>query len=435
MATRRKRARKGDRFMNLVLVVLLVAAIAIATPVFLDILGGSRETLTLTVEAGQPLPEAAAFLPGSTGEAQYTADTSAERMDVPGQYQLTLKSENKEYDAVLVVRDTVKPIATAVAQTVSGGSEIKAESFVKEIHDATAVTVSFETAPDTAAPGQQQVVILLTDLGSNVARLETTLTVVVDTVAPEITGVKDLTAYVGDSVAYRAGVSATDDTDASVQLQIDSAAVDLSTPGVYKVIYSATDAAGNTASVEATVTVKEKLANHVDIETIYAAVDAQLARFIKDGMSDRDKAEAIYVWTRIHFTYGGHTDTTDYIQSAYQFLTTKKGDCYGYFALQKLMLERLGIPTIDVKKVKNFEGDSNHYWLLVSIDKGQSYYHYDNVWSKQLCLVTDSHLNAFSKYVKNCFNRDESLYPPTPTEDLPGRALPWDDPTIVNAVP
>lgn len=421
--------------MNLLLAALLIAAVLLAAPVFLDIFSGGRETLTLVAEAGSAVPEAAAFLPGTTEQGKYTSDISHVHMNTPGEYQLALEIGDKEYDGVLVVRDTVKPIATAVPVTVSGGSAVDAAAFVKEIHDATNVTASFETAPDTSAAGTQQVVILLQDQGGNVARLETTMTVVVDTVAPVIEGVKNLTAYIGDSVAYRAGITATDDTDASVQLQVDSSAVDLSTAGEYKIIYIATDAAGNTASKEATVTVKEKQANHVDVETIYAAVDAQLARFIKDGMSDRDKAEAVYVWTRIHFTYGGHTDTTDYVQSAYQFLTTKKGDCFGYFALQKLMLERLGIPTIDVKKVKNYEGDSNHYWLLVSIDKGQSYYHYDNVWSKQLCLVTDSHLNAFSKYVKNCFNRDESLYPPTPTEDLPGRALPWDEPAIVNAVP
>ena len=43
------------------------------------------------------------------------------------------------------------------------------------------------------------------------------------------------------------------------------------------------------------------------------------------------------------------------------------------FDIQKLMLQRLNIPTIDVKKVKNFEKDSNHYWLLVSIDGGETY--------------------------------------------------------------
>lgn len=434
MATRRK-ARKGDGLMNMLLVVLLVLAVCLAAPVIMDIFTEKTETVTLTVEAGSPLPQAGAFLPQAEEPVEYTCDTAFVQMDVPGEYSLSLSCGRTKYNAVLTVRDTVKPIGTAVDMTVSGGSEVKPESFVREINDVTDVTVHFEQAPDTSVAGNQQVVLILTDLGGNTARLEATLTVVIDTQAPVITGVKDLITYVGDSVAYRSGVSATDETDGTLQVQVDSSAVDLSTPGVYTVIYRATDAAKNETVQEAKVTVKEKQANHVPLETIYAAVDAQLKRFIKDGMSDRDKVEAIYVWTRIHFTYGGHTDTTDYIQSAYQFLTTRKGDCYGYFALQKLMLERLGIPTIDVKKVKNFEGDSNHYWLLVSIDKGESYYHMDNVWSKQLCLVTDAHLNAFSSYVKNCFNRDQSLYPPTPTKDLPGRALPWDDPTIVNAVP
>lgn len=436
MATRkRKKARKGDRAMNILLGVLLVLAICLAAPVFLNLFNGGTEKLTMTVEAGSELPAAADFLPEAEEAVSYTSDTAAVRMNVPGDYNLTLKSGKKNYEAVLTVRDSVKPIATAVDVTVSGGSEVKAESFIREINDATAVTVRFAQEPDTSVAGNQTVTLILTDLGGNSASLEAILSVVVDTQAPVITGVQELITYVGDSVAYRAGVTAVDETDGALQLEVDSSAVDLSTPGVYTVTYRATDAAGNIATQDTTVTVKEKLANHVDIETIYAAVDAQLARFIREDMTDREKVEAIYVWTRIHFTYGGHTDTTDYIQSAYQFLTTRKGDCYGYFALQKLMLQRLGIPTIDVKKVKNFEGDSNHYWLLVSIDKGKSYYHMDNVWSKQLCLVTDAHLNAFSKVVKNCFNRDESLYPPTPAEDLPGRELPWNDPTIVKAIP
>ena len=99
------------------------------------------------------------------------------------------------------------------------------------------------------------------------------------------------------------------------------------------------------------------------------------------------------------------------------------------------MFERLGIPTIDVKKVKNFEADSNHYWLLVSIDQGQTYYHFDNVWSRNLCLVTDKVLNNFSRACNGCFNRDESLYPATPTTDLPPSKLPWNSEAIKNAKP
>ena len=409
-----RKGRKGDGFLNLLLVLLLLLAVGLAVPVMIGVFGGGGE-LILTVEAGSPLPEARDFLPQGGEGAAYTGDVSAVRMDVPGTYELPLTHNGKKYTAVFEVRDTVAPAATAVDVTVSGGQSVTADSFVTQVQDATKVSVSFEAAPDTSAAGTQTVTVVLTDLGGNTTRLTANLTVVVDTKAPQITGVQDLIT--------------------AVTLEVDSSNVDLSTPGVYKVVYSATDAAGNTVQQEAQVTVLEKRADHVDIETIYAAVDAQLARFIREDMTDREKVEAIYVWTRIHFTYGGHTDTTDYIQSAYQFLTTRKGDCFGYFALQKLMLQRLGIPTVDVKKVKNFEGDSNHYWLLVSIDKGKSYYHMDNVWSKQLCLVTDAHLNAFSRVVKNCFNRDQSLYPPTPTEDLPGHELPWNEPSIVNAVP
>ena len=55
------------------------------------------------------------------------------------------------------------------------------------------------------------------------------------------------------------------------------------------------------------------------------------------------------------------TTKKDYLQVAYEFLQTKTGDCVSSFSLQKLMFERLGIPTIDVHKVKNHEKDSNHH--------------------------------------------------------------------------
>ena len=117
-------------------------------------------------------------------------------------------------------------------------------------------------------------------------------------------------------------------------------------------------------------------------------------------------------------------------------LQLKKGDCFYFYAIQKLMLERLGIPTIDCKKVPNFEGDSNHYWLLVSVDGGENYYHYDNVWSWDLCLVTDAQLDALSATQESKpFNRDTSLYPATPTEKLPAGELPWDDAAIAAARP
>ena len=124
------------------------------------------------------------------------------------------------------------------------------------------------------------------------------------------------------------------------------------------------------------------------------------------------------------------------MQTAYQLinLDVSKGDCYFFFAAQKLLLQRLGIPTIDCEKI--YDGDSHHYWLLVSVDGGKSYYHFDNVWSKELCLVTDAQLDAFSAAVdSNPFNRDKSKYPATPTEKLPESQLPWENAAILAAKP
>ena len=265
-----------------------------------------------------------------------------------------------------------------------------------------------------------------------------------DTQVPVITGARDLEVYVGDAVSYKSGVSVTDDMDAKPVLKIDNSKVDLTKPGVYEVTYTATDAAGNTcAPITVKLTVKVKPENFVDPEVIYAKADSILEKFIRDDMTDREKAEAVYVWTRrsVHLTYGSAPkgfdhESADWLQTAYQLLNkdVPKGDCFYFFAVQKLLLQRLNIPTIDCEKI--YDGDSHHYWLLVSVDGGKSYYHFDNVWSKELCLVTDAQLNAFSAAVdSHPFNRNESLYPATPTEKLPASTLPWDDPAILAAKP
>ena len=426
--------KRPQRTVLITLIIVLSIALCAALVFLWSIL--HQGTPVLTVEAGSPLPPASAFFPDSKQTVLYQGGTDAVNMGRPGRYPVKLSKGSLKYDAFLEVADTVAPVATAQDVTVFSPATVKPEDFLSDIQDATQVSIRFEKEPDVSAAGTKQVTLILTDEGGNKTTLQAQLTVMVDTQAPTLSGVRDITTYVGDTVSYRSGVSVSDDHDTAVKLDVDSAGVDLSTAGIYTVVYSATDAAGNKAEQQAQVTVLEKQANHVDPQVIYDAVDAILAKFITEDMTDRQKAEAVYVWTRLHFTYSGHTDTTDYIQSAYQFLTTKKGDCFGYFALQKLMLERMNIPTIDVRKVKNFPSDSNHYWLLVSIDGGENYYHYDNLWSKYLCLVTDKRLNAFSKQVKNCFNRDESLYPPTPTEDLPNvNQLPWNDPKLVNTLP
>ena len=121
---------------------------------------------------------------------------------------------------------------------------------------------------------------------------------------------------------------------------------------------------------------------------------------------------------RSHYTYSGHSDKTDWMQGAWVMMDQGEGDCFNYFALTKLLLERCDIPNIDVRKVRNYEGDSDHFWSLVSVDGGNTYYHLDTTPrvgpGDDFCLVTDAFLDAYSDANKGCHNRDKSLYPATP---------------------
>ena len=242
----------------------------------------------------------------------------------------------------------------------------------------------------------------------------------VDSIPPVIQGVEDILLYEGSTVSYRAGVTVTDDTDENPELTVDSSGVDLTKAGSYEVIYTATDAAGNTARVAAAVTVLERKNHYQELDTIYQAADALLGEILTEDMTAKQQVRAIYRWARLNITYSGHSDRADWRQTAYTVLQEKTGDCYGYFAVTKLLFDRLQIPNIDVRKVKNFPEDSDHFWSLVSVDGGKSYYHFDATprvgEGDDFCLVTDAFLDSYSAENKNSHNRDKSLYPQTPEE-------------------
>ena len=241
-----------------------------------------------------------------------------------------------------------------------------------------------------------------------------------DCTPPVIEGVRDITVYAGDTVAYRSGVTVTDDQDNGPTLEIDSDSVDLSTPGSYPVFYIATDDALNQSAQTAVVTVLPKEAGYVELETIYAAADDVLEELFWEGMTPKEQVGQIYTWARNNLHYGGHSDRGDWRQTAYTMLTEKTGDCFGFFAVTKLFFERLGIANIDVEKVKNSDKDSAHFWSLVSVDGGETYYHFDATPRKgqtiDFCLITDQMLDEDSDANKGSHNRDKSLYPATGEE-------------------
>ncbi|WP_146191979.1 fibronectin type III domain-containing protein [Bifidobacterium catulorum] len=79
-----------------------------------------------------------------------------------------------------------------------------------------------------------------------------------DTTKPTFTGVDDTTVAFGSTFDPKAGVTATDDVDGEIAFTI-TGAVNTNKAGAYTLTYTATDAAGNTATVTRTVTVSAEV--------------------------------------------------------------------------------------------------------------------------------------------------------------------------------
>lgn len=239
-----------------------------------------------------------------------------------------------------------------------------------------------------------------------------------DRTPPQISGARDLYTYVGENISYKEGLHVTDNLDTAPRLTVDSTKVDLSQPGTYEAVYTAKDTSGNKTTKKINVTVLESEEGFVEMSRIHEAVDSQLDKILMTGMTQYQQVEAIYQWARSYLMYADHTTRTSYHQAGYEMLTTGRGDCYGYFAVTKIMLERLGISNIDVEKVKRSETDSAHYWSLVSVDGGITYYHLDTTprlgGDDIFLLVSDADLDAYSAAHHYSHNRDMTLYPATP---------------------
>ena len=271
---------------------------------------------------------------------------------------------------------------------------------------------------DLNAIGAYDIVYSVTDAAGHTTTAPSTVTVTDDCIAPTIQGVHNISLYLGGSASYRSGVVVSDDKDPSPTLEVDSSQVDLSNVGTYPLVYTARDMTGNETRLEVTVTVAEKPETYVDPETINAKADELLKKIVTEDMTAEAKVKAIYSYVRSHYTYSGHSDKTDWVQGAYVMMTSGQGDCFNYYAVTKLLLDRSNIPNIDVRKVRNYPEDSDHYWSLVSVDGGNTYYHLDTTPrvgdGDDFCLVTDAFLDAYSNANKGCHNRDKSLYPATP---------------------
>lgn len=393
-------------------VTLLVAAVIICAVIFAP----KPVQESVFVEAGSqqiPLEQ----FPKDGKQVELLTDISGIDLNQPGVHQLEFLYKKKIYSSSLQIVDTTAPAGTSVAHTIYNDETLTPSDFVTDIRDVTEVEISFKKTPDFTAVGEQTVTVLLTDTSGNVGRVKAKLTVVADTTFPTFSPMEDLTVNIGQTVSYRKGITATDDRDGELTFQIDSSSVNLEEEGTYTITYTATDSSGNTTTVERRINVSASLV--INQELVEEKAKEILGKILKEDMTDHDKIYTIFYYVRRNVAYSS-APNKDIYSAAYHAMVKRRGDCYNYFAMAKVLLDQCGIENLPVERYK---GKSSHYWLLVNI--GTGWYHYDpspqSLEDPFRCFMkTDAQVKAYSRSRtdgKNDYYKfDETKYPARATE-------------------
>ena len=217
---------------------------------------------------------------------------------------------------------------------------------------------------------------------------------------PVIEGASDIVSTEGLGISYRAGITVTDNCDGPIQLAVDSSAVNIHEQGIYPVIYTATDGAGNQTVCQVKVYVYREAVTMEDLMEKIAPIAATLC---PQEASVYEKAEAIYEYVYYNVDYVSYSDKSDWVRAAYEGLRTGSGDCFTYFALSKAFFTYFGIENMDIHRTEGIV-DERHYWNYVNISSDPAsprWYHFDATplagATHRGCLLTDAQIRAYSE--------------------------------------
>lgn len=310
------------------------------------------------------------FVPDETVDAVFLGRSPAQiPADLCGEFPLQISCGGREYGVTYTITEEIPPQATALEVTTGASIIPDPATLVTDIVDHSAVTVTYLEEPVLNMVGRYPVTVVLTDAYGNSAQIESVIHVIPAENGPQFTGLEELRIQVGDTIAYKAGVTATDAQDGELTYTVDAGGVDNKVEGTYTAYYTATDSDGLTITVARTITV-------LDVQTAvveqYAA--AALDQIITPDMTRDQKIFAVYKYTKANVSFVGTSDKTSIIHGAYEGFTTGKGDCYTYYAMNVIMLNLLGIENLEVRRTG---GETNHWWNLVLHEDGK-YYHVDS---------------------------------------------------------
>lgn len=321
-----------------------------------------------------------------------------------------------DHDCELVVADTVPPTGEPVTQNLFSVDPIpEASECVTNIQDKTPVTVTWAEVPDYSAGGEFAASAKLTDAGGNETIVLVPLSVIRDSEAPVITGTRDLSIVVGETISYRTGVELIDNFDKNPKLDIDTSGVKLDKAGDYQATYKATDFSGNTSEVTIKVKIKAKPKGYVEPDVVYAQAKDILAKIVTPEMNDMEKALQIVWWVRQNIRFNLRIKPKSWTEAAYNAFRERRGNCLSSASCVKAMLDVSGIENMFVTRWPYKV--AKHYWNYVKID-GQ-WYHCDATWRQNydsyFFMYTTKELLSFWHDGWNGFEFNQLKYPESAT--------------------
>ena len=406
----RRRQMRVTPFKKRLLSVLFIAlflCVLLLIPTFVAV------KKVVEVEVGERCPEISAFLNFYTRHASFTDPSTEDRIfDETGEFDVGLRVLFFDTVSKVIVSDRTAPKIIVKDVSVESGAKVLPEMFVESIEDYSTTDISFVNAdgPDTSEPGEQEVLLKAVDSYGNVTEFTGRLIVTSDKEPPRIEGVSDITVNYGEGISYKKGITVIDDEDPEPVLTVDNSKVDTSKPGTYEVTYIATDRAGNTTTAKATVTIVLKEPETITMDYVNLKADEVLAQILKDGMTEKEKAYAIFRWTHDNIGYYDNTPKVDETDGAYRGIVQRKGDCYTYAMTSKCLLTRAGIKNMDIGTIPN--NPHLHFWNLVYIDG--AWRHFDatrRADKSEFFLTPDAEVYEYSESHDGTHRYDPSLYP------------------------
>ena len=346
-----------------------------------------------------------------------------------GTYSVDVTLANGTFPFTVVVQDTVAPEAKLRDKIAFGAHQQPTEEdFLESVSDASEVTIAFSPAPDTETIGDNKTTkIVITDAAGNVTTLDATYAVTGDVEKPVFEGIRDLTTIEGCPLSYTHNVKAVDAVDGEVSiLASEDAGFSIKTAGEYSVTYTAKDAAGNTATQTAKVTVlpKDTDLTKIDAEMFMLMVYRITDELFADAgeLSEKEKAWKCYRYVQDHMYFKDNNTEypdldKDWIYPAALAIRQKYGDCRNYYGFARLLYTCAGIENLMVYHPANYQGADRHWWNMIRIDG--NWWHADptpRVGISNFFMKSDAWMDSYSAKNGGCFKRDKSLYPATPTE-------------------